>query len=98
MSEVVTSEVSRRIATAPTGLSLLRPILAGMAIYDITHGRPKRAAAEAAASGLTDFFDGKLARWIEKRWPGWGVTEFGAVADQAGDSAALTIGGVGWSR
>jgi phosphatidylglycerophosphate synthase len=89
------AEVSKRIVTPATVLSGLRPILAVMAVYHLSKGKVKLAAAEATVSAITDYADGKLARGIEPYFPGWGVTETGAQADQGADTAALAILGVG---
>ncbi len=87
---------SDRIFTPATGMTAMRPPLAGAAAYMLMN-EMKGAIVPTLVMAGSDM-EGKVARWIDKHYPesGLGTSNFGADWDPRADTMALLIlsGGV----
>jgi cardiolipin synthase len=84
--------VTDRVLTVPNALSLLRLVLVPVFAWLILTGHDGFALATLAASGISDYLDGKLAR-------SWGqVSRVGQLLDPFADRLYIlsTLLGLGW--
>lgn len=75
----------------PNALTLSRPVLTVYAISLLFQGFPALACLVAIVASATDYFDGEFARLIEKKYTGYGITEFGKLWDPICDKAMVLV-------
>lgn len=81
--------VGDRVLTVPNVLTLLRLALLPLVWSDLVSGRLVRATVLVALLGLTDWFDGYLARRLDQ------LSRLGKLLDPIGDRALLIVVGIG---
>jgi cardiolipin synthase len=81
--------VHDRVLTVPNALTFARLLLLPIVYVDLVGGRSLRAMVLVALLGATDWFDGYLARRLDR------ITRLGKVLDPIGDRALLAVVGVG---
>lgn len=85
-------EVHDRVLTVPNVLTFLRFLALPLVWLDLAAGRLGRAFALIVVLGLTDWFDGYLARRLDQ------LSRLGKFLDPVGDRALLVVVGVGMVR
>lgn len=81
--------VRDRLLTVPNALTLARFALLPLVWSDLVGGRFVRATVLVGVLGLTDWFDGYLARRLDQ------ISRVGKLLDPIGDRALLAVVGVG---
>lgn len=81
--------VRDRVLTLPNVLSVVRLAFLPLVWSDLVSGRLVRATVMVVVLGLTDWFDGYLARRLDQ------ISRLGKVLDPIGDRALLAVVGLG---
>lgn len=81
--------VGDRYLTVPNLLTVARLASLPLVWSDLVSGRLLRATIVVAVLGLTDWFDGYLARRLDR------ITRLGKLLDPIGDRALLAVVGIG---
>ncbi len=76
------------VANAITIIGIFLILLSSIVFMD---GRRLSAFFLFILAGLSDYFDGVAARYIEKRAPGKGISPFGEILDPIRDRALLLV-------
>jgi len=94
-----------RFWTVANGITLIGLILAGLTIFLTIDGQLELAFFVFILASSTDFLDGWLARAIDKKRPGYGVSGWGKILDPFRDKVlgliviplALSAGLIWWA-